>query len=89
MFTKILQALRKEISLKGKGDKVYIITIYNDRTGQLKVHETTNYSRVKAVRKTASHFSIVTYSPADGGISVEEYDAERPENKDYSLSLSY
>ena len=62
-------------------EKIFLITIFNHRTGQINVHKTTNPNRVNAVRKTARHFTIVTQYLKDGAVMVEEHDWKRPCNQ--------
>ena len=67
-------------------EKIFIITIFNHRTGQINVHKTTNPHRVNAVRKTAQHFSIITQNFKDGTVTVEEFDYNRPLNQYYYIT---
>ena len=62
-------------------EKIFLITIFNHRSGRINVHKTTNPNRVNAVRKTARHFTIVTQYPNDGVVKVEEFDWDRPCNQ--------
>ena len=64
-------------------EKIFLITIFNHRTGQINVHKTTNPSRVNAVRKTARHYSIITQDLKNSAVMVEEFDWERPCNQTY------
>ena len=66
------------------GKTIYIVTIFN-RHGKINVVKVTNPSRIELVRKAFEHFRIVTINKKTGRVNVEEFDYDRPRNKDYTL----
>ena len=66
------------------GKTIYIVTIFN-RHGRINTLKVTNPSRIELVRKAFEHYSIVTVNTVTGKVGVEEFDYDRPTNKDYIL----